>query len=328
MTSQPVSSVFLCSPLPSGTWWTQGLSIPWCCLPTSFSLCLVFFPLSWCLARWFWPDLMNGRHVHTTSVCVSLWWSEGLLVVRLPAGSWHKVPHNHGYKSWGPPSWDSTAVKGSPKPVVGQSWALHVFLTYRNSFLLLLKPSQFALVIFFWILWQPGVGQNTALHALPAARKPAFLHPAFLFSQFSSVPWPVGSLGGHAGWLSRDPRQSFLQEAILSSSGIFRDVRSLMLSIQRFLCQPWCCPHSEVPWRMGFERLSWCVTCPNHASSHLLTVARRGSFGPTRKLILLHMQLLDVEKFPQAIGFENLDLFSALLYHPVFVVVVVDSFTA
>ena len=39
---------------------TPGLSIPWCCLPTSSSVCLVFFPLSLCLARWFWPDLMNG----------------------------------------------------------------------------------------------------------------------------------------------------------------------------------------------------------------------------------------------------------------------------
>ena len=70
MTSQPISSIFLCSSMPSGTSWTPGLSIPWCCLPTFFSACLVFFPLSRCLARQFWSDLMNGRHVHTTSVCV------------------------------------------------------------------------------------------------------------------------------------------------------------------------------------------------------------------------------------------------------------------
>ena len=31
-----------------------------CLLPT----------LSLCLARWFWPGLMNGRHAHTPSVCV------------------------------------------------------------------------------------------------------------------------------------------------------------------------------------------------------------------------------------------------------------------
>ena len=40
-----------------------------------------FFPLSLCLATWFWPDLMNGRHGHTTAVC-----SGSLRVVRLPAG--------------------------------------------------------------------------------------------------------------------------------------------------------------------------------------------------------------------------------------------------
>ena len=43
------------------------------------------------LARWFWPDQMNGRQVHTTSICVSLWWA-GLCVVQLPAGSWHGLP--------------------------------------------------------------------------------------------------------------------------------------------------------------------------------------------------------------------------------------------
>ena len=80
MIPQPVSSISLCFPLPSGTWRTPGLSIPWCCRPTSSSVCLVFFPLSLCLARWFWSDLMNGRHDHTTAVCVSLrWW--GLRVV-------------------------------------------------------------------------------------------------------------------------------------------------------------------------------------------------------------------------------------------------------
>ena len=60
MISQPVPSIFPCSPLPSWTWRkTPGLSIPWCCLPTSTFVCLAFFPLSSCLSRWFWTDLMN-----------------------------------------------------------------------------------------------------------------------------------------------------------------------------------------------------------------------------------------------------------------------------
>ena len=92
MISQPVSSIFPCSPLPSGTWRTPGLSISWCWLPTSSCVCRVSFPLSLCLARWFWQDLMNGRHDNTTAVCVSLLWSGGLRVVRLPAGSWHGLP--------------------------------------------------------------------------------------------------------------------------------------------------------------------------------------------------------------------------------------------
>ena len=72
MISQPVFSIVPCSPLPSGTWRTPGLSIPWCCLPTSSSVCLVFFPFSLCLGGWFWLDLMNGRHDYTAAVCVSL----------------------------------------------------------------------------------------------------------------------------------------------------------------------------------------------------------------------------------------------------------------
>ena len=71
---------------------TPGLSIPWCCLPTSSSVCLVFFSLSLWLARWFWPDLMNERHDHITAVYVSLRWSGGLCVVWLLAGSWHGLP--------------------------------------------------------------------------------------------------------------------------------------------------------------------------------------------------------------------------------------------
>ena len=45
-----VFSIFPCSPLPSGTCRTPGLSIPRCCLPTSSFVHLVFFPLSLCLA--------------------------------------------------------------------------------------------------------------------------------------------------------------------------------------------------------------------------------------------------------------------------------------
>ena len=69
MISQPLPSFVPCSPLPSETWWTPGLSVPWCCLPTSSSICCVFFPLSLCLARWFWPDLMNSSQLTQSYDC-------------------------------------------------------------------------------------------------------------------------------------------------------------------------------------------------------------------------------------------------------------------
>ena len=92
MILQPVFSIFFRSPLPSGTCRTPSLSISWCCLLTSSFVRLVFFPLSLCLAGWLWPDLMNGKHDHTTAVCVFLRSSGDLHVVQLPAGSWHGLP--------------------------------------------------------------------------------------------------------------------------------------------------------------------------------------------------------------------------------------------
>ena len=52
------------------------MSISWYCLPTLHN-------------GWFWPDLMNGIHVHITSICVSLRCLGRLRVVRLPAGFWN-----------------------------------------------------------------------------------------------------------------------------------------------------------------------------------------------------------------------------------------------
>ena len=91
---------FLHFPLFSTALWDLANSRPVHSLMFSSHLFLwlpCLFPLSLYLARWFWPDLMNGRHDHTTAVCVSLQWSGGLNVVRLPAGSWHGLPRwEHG----------------------------------------------------------------------------------------------------------------------------------------------------------------------------------------------------------------------------------------
>ena len=93
-------------------------------------------------------------------------------------------------------------------------------------------------------------------------------NPSFKLIQFSSVPWLIGMSEGQK-------RSSSSQEALVSSSGMGRGVHSLMLSIQHFLHWPRCHPPSKIPWRMVLERLSWRVTCLNHASFCLLSVTRR-----------------------------------------------------
>ena len=94
-TTDDFATSFLHFPLFSTALWDLANSRPVHSLmlsSTSSSVCLVFFPLLLYLARWFWPDLMNGRHDHTNAVCVSLRWSGGLRVVQLPAVSWHGLP--------------------------------------------------------------------------------------------------------------------------------------------------------------------------------------------------------------------------------------------
>ena len=89
--------------------------------------------------------------------------------------------------------------------------------------------------------------------------------------------------------------RSFPQKALVRSSGMGRDVYSLMLSIQRFLpvANPPRCPEGWF-WR-GCRGL----TCP------LLTVARR----TLHQVVGVVLQVGDTEKFPQALGFESLDPF-------------------
>ena len=90
MISQPVSSIFftvLYCPL--GLSELQACPFPDVVFPPLPLSALSSSPFSLCLARWFWPDLMNGKHDHTTAVCVSLRWSGGPRVVQLPARPWH-----------------------------------------------------------------------------------------------------------------------------------------------------------------------------------------------------------------------------------------------
>ena len=124
---------------------------------------------------------------------------------------------------------------------------------------------------------------------LPYRENKAILFSSFQFSPLTDLIWSFWKVMNDSAEILF---QSFLQEALVSSSSMGRDVHSLMLSIQHFLCRPRRRSPSKVPWRMVLERMWWRVTCPNHVSFRLLTIARRGSCLPSRKLILLRTQSL------------------------------------
>ena len=112
------------------------------------------------------------------------------------------------------------------------------------------------------------------------------LSTVYLFMKVSFSPDIFPS-----GWLGSE-HQLTNQLILVSSSGMGRDAHSLMFSNQHFIFRPQRHQPSKVPGRMVLGRLLWCVTSPNYASFCLLTVVRRGSCGPTRELILLHIQSL------------------------------------
>ena len=95
--------------------------------------------------------------------------------------------------------------------------------------------------------------------------------------------------------------QSFQQEAIVSSSGMGSDVHSLMLSIQHFLCWPWCCPPSSGALKV--ERLLWHMTCLNHASLWL----------PCRRVLVF-------------LSVEILVTFTLLCDHPLIICITMTNF--
>ena len=105
-------------------------------------------------------------------------------------------------------------------------------------------------------------------------------------SYFQFIPWPNDVVREHGRRFSRDPLP------VLSAEGrcekfwhgqgcsLF-DVVHPAFPLPTKASQP-----SKVPWRMVLESLSWRVTCPNLVNYRLLTVGRRGSCGPMKKLIL------------------------------------------
>ena len=119
--------------------------------------------------------------------------------------------------------------------------------------------------------WEPWVKKN---------QEPDQLVP------LSSVPWLIGSSGGHERRFSGDPLPVFFCKSPLWAVLAWAGMSTL-----------WYCPSSISSADHSVTRCSegWFWRgCHGvwHASFHLLTVARRDSCWPIRRLILLCTQLL------------------------------------
>ena len=88
----------------------------------------------------------------------------------------------------------------------------------------------------------------------------------------------------------------------MSSSGMDRDINCLTLSIHQFLCRPQRHPPSKCALKDGLEEAVEVHDMPEQCEFNLLTIARRGSSGPTCRLILLRTQSLVAEDRPNQEG--------------------------
>ena len=169
--------------------------------------------------------------------------------------------------------------------IVGRTWGL---IRQRSTFCLLCRRP----------LW--AVLHSLMLSILHFLCRPRRRSPSCDVSAYSEIVRLLPVLRHYNNNLVRsiDPHQ------YVQSLPVFSDLplpRILNIVEHTSCVLSWLCSHpvyaqvytSNVPWRVVLDRLSWRATCPNnHANFRLLTVARWGSCGPTRTLILLCAQSL------------------------------------
>ena len=142
---------------------------------------------------------------------------------------------------------------------------------------------------YLYFYWREGVlYQEGYTHTHTHTHTDACINTDGICSGISLVSWLIGSSGGQ---FSRDLFLVFCArgpcEQIWHGQGCpLFDVVHSALPLPAMMS-----PTSKVPWRRVWERM-WRVTCLNNASFHLLTIARWGFCGPTRKLILFRTQSL------------------------------------
>ena len=109
------------------------------------------------------------------------------------------------------------------------------------------------------------------------------LFKATLYSLFNSVhlspvTWPTGLSRGHD---SRDPLPVFCRGGCCEQFWHVQGCPLFHVVRPAFSLSTTASPTFQVLWRMVLGRLSWRVTHLYHAIFRLLTVAKRGSCGPT-----------------------------------------------
>ena len=110
--------------------------------------------------------------------------------------------------------------------------------------------------------------------------------------QFCSVPWLIGSPGDMRDNSTDILFQSFLQEALMSSSCMGMDVHSFYVVHPVFPLPTISLPTLQGSLKYGFREAGLVCDVPKSYKFLSLTVVRRGSCTPTRELILLCTQLL------------------------------------
>ena len=106
--------------------------------------------------------------------------------------------------------------------------------------------------------------------------------------------------------------QSFQQKAIVSSSGIGKDVHSLVLSIQHFLCRKPASPILQGALKDGFGEAGVACDIPepckfpssDSCQKRFLWTQKEVYLAPN-PVIGLMLQVGDTENFPQALGFRK-----------------------
>ena len=104
--------------------------------------------------------------------------------------------------------------------------------------------------------------------------------------------------------------QPFLQEVIVSTSGMGREVRYWTLSIQHFLCRLRRRSLSKAPWTMVLESMPEPSEFPSLYSCQKMFLLDRkvGDLAP-HSVVDLVLQVGDTEKLPLALRIKRLDPF-------------------